>query len=147
MEYKTFVAKDDWQSVSLKKDLLNQLKESPDAKYMSLSALANRAIDDWLANREQRVTVSQLQQSLTQWSEEDRMNAFLLLARYIAADLITQDQNADQSLALKCWQAVVQGQKLDTQELTKLATALNVDPETLQQQLSKLWKTNGSAER
>jgi hypothetical protein len=132
------VAKEDWQAINVRKELLNRLKELPDAKYLSQSGLVNRAVDEWLSSRGSLVSLSQFQESVSQWTDDDRMSAFLFLARYIAADLLSESQAKDGEFALLCWQKVTQGEIPNSPELIKLAAALDVDPGELKKKLTKL---------
>jgi chromatin segregation and condensation protein Rec8/ScpA/Scc1 (kleisin family) len=133
------VSREDWQAVNVRKELLNRLKELPDAKHLSQSGLVNRAVDEWLSNRDNLINVSQLQESVPQWTGDERMAAFLLIAQYVAADLFeSRSQDKDGELALNCWQQVTRGEVPSPPELIKLAAALDVDVCDLKRRINKL---------
>jgi hypothetical protein len=137
------VSKNDWQAVNLKKELLKQLKELPDAKHISSSALVNRAVDEWFALREGKITLGQLQEAIPQWSSDDRMAAFIFIARYVAEDL-GESERQDGQLALSCLQKVLKGETLTPPELIKLAAALDTEPKVLESKFNRLkGLTNG----
>ncbi len=84
------------------------------------------------------VTIQDIESSVKQWTADERMTVFLLVAKYIAADLIAQAEYEEGQLALKCLKSATSGKKISCSEMIKLASALDVGTEELGQVLQKL---------
>lgn len=123
-------SKNDWQSISLRRELVDRLKELPDAKHFSLSALANRAMDEWLNSSTQDVTPTQAQLSIPAWDIDERKAVFFELARHLAADLIAENSEAGAE-SLEFLKAIIAGRRPTDGQIGELAHVSDFTEEQL----------------